>query len=177
MSPDNSKIKIFIGAIVMIILQVFLAPIISISSVIPNFLLAYTIAVVVARPDQNHLVFAFFMGLIFDFITNGPVGSMAFIMVLFAFISSLILNRISNINLTISILIIILAVFLIELCYGTFMVSLQIDSTFIDMLKFRVLPCTLYDVILGVVIFPIMVKLITPMLSHSIQNEIDNTRW
>ena len=69
---DNTNIKIYIGSLIVIFLQVFLGPIISINSVVPNMLLSYTIVCIVLRPDKMHLIFAFIMGLVYDLVCSGP---------------------------------------------------------------------------------------------------------
>ena len=53
---DNARIKIYIGSIIMVVLQLIIAPIISINAIVPNFLLAFTISCAIARPDLNHLI-------------------------------------------------------------------------------------------------------------------------
>lgn len=178
MTADNFRIKILIGAIVMVVLQLFLAPIISINAIVPNFLMAFTIVCTVARPDKSHLLFAFIMGLLFDLLSNGPVGAIAFAMVVVCFAVSFIVSKIQNINLVISIITIILAIFFTELIYGVFQMSLYVDSSFVDIIAFRVLPCTLYNVILGLIMLPILLRLLLPPISNAAYSEeIDNTRW
>lgn len=177
MLSGDFRVKLFAGSIIMVVLQLFLAPIISINAVIPNFLLAYMVACIVARPDTNHLVFAFAMGVFFDIFTSGPVGAMSFVMVIISFFVSIILRRIENVNLAISIITIILAIFCSELIYGVFQMSIFVDQSFIDILAFRVLPCALYDVILGIIMFPIVLRYLAPAVTTgNFNEEIDNTR-
>ena len=161
MRNDRSNMTIYIGALVVVALQLFLGPIISINAVVPNFLLAYTIVCIVIRPDKMHLTFAFVMGLIYDLCFNGPVGAMAFAMVVFSFIVAKILLRLEEVNLVISLLTIGLSVFFVELFYGVFQAAFAISAGFIDILAYRILPCTIYDCILALIMFVIMVRLIS----------------
>ena len=161
MRNDRSNMTIYIGALVVVALQLFLGPIISINAVVPNFLLAYTIVCIVIRPDKMHLTFAFVMGLIYDLCFNGPVGAMAFAMVVFSFIVAKILLRLEEVNLVISLLTIGLSVFFVELFYGVFQAAFAINAGFIDILAYRILPCTIYDCILALIMFVIMVRLIS----------------
>lgn len=161
MRNDRSNMTIYIGALVVVALQLFLGPIISINAVVPNFLLAYTIVCIVIRPDKMHLTFAFVMGLIYDLCFNGPVGAMAFVMVVFSFIVAKILLRLEEVNLVISLLTIGLSVFFVELFYGVFQAAFAISAGFIDILAYRILPCTIYDCILALIMFVIMVRLIS----------------
>lgn len=179
MSNDGSTLRIYISAIVVLLLQLFLAPIISINAVVPNFFLAYTIVVVVVRPDKMHIGFAFLMGLLFDLICSGPVGAMAFVMVVFSFIISKILLRLENANFVVMLLIIALSVFFVELFYGVVQVSFLLDASFVDVLFYRVLPCSLYDIILAFLMFPIMIRLISPVqyVQPEASQTVNNSRW
>ncbi len=161
MRNDRSNMVIYIGALVVLALQLFLGPVISINAVVPNFLLAYTIVCIVIRPEKMHLTFAFVMGLIYDLCFNGPVGAMAFVMVVFSFIVAKILLRLEEVNLIISLLTIGLSVFFVELFYGVFQAAFAISAGFIDILAYRILPCTIYDCILALIMFVIMVRLIS----------------
>lgn len=162
MRADNSNMKIYIGALIVIALQLFIGPIISINAVVPNLLLAYTIVCIVIRPDKMHLTFAFIMGLIFDLCFNGPVGAMAFVMVVFSFIVAKVLLRIEEVNLIISLLTIGLSVFFVELFYGVFQASISVSAGFMEIFAYRILPCTIYDLILAFVMFAIMARVIAP---------------
>ena len=66
MNRDTANTKIYVGGLIVVALQLFIGPIISINAVVPNLLLAYTIVCIVIRPEKMHLIFAFAMGLIFD---------------------------------------------------------------------------------------------------------------
>lgn len=178
MRNDFSLLRIYICGLVVVLLQLFLAPIISINAVVPNFILAYAIVVMVVRPDKMALGFAFIMGLLFDLICNGPVGSMAFVMIIVCFIICKILTRLENPNFVLMLIVIALSVLFIEFFYGVFQVSLTVNAGFIDLLAYRVLPCSLYDMILAFLMFPIMIRLISPLTYTSVpnQNSVNNSR-
>lgn len=180
MVADNTNLKIYIGAIIVILLQLFLGSIISINHVLPNFLLAYTIVCIVLRPDKIHLTFAFIMGLIYDLVFSGPVGAMSFVMVVFAFIVSKVLLRLNLINLGISLITILASVFFVELFYGIFQAAITVDASFVDILSYRVLPCSIFDVILAFIMFAIMGKILAPPIGvedDNISINSDNSRW
>lgn len=179
MKSDNVNIRVYIGALIMVLLQLFIGPIISINAIVPNLLLAYTIVCVVVRPDKMQLGFAFIMGLIFDIICGGPVGAMAFAMTVFSFIVNKVLVKIENINLLISLLIMFISVLFVEIFYGAFQISLNLSVSIIDVLAYRVLPCTIYDTILCFIMFAVMIKLIAPPVTtktDSYTNTISNSR-
>lgn len=178
MRYDSVNTKIYIGGLIVVILQLFLGPIISINAVVPNLLLAYTIVCIVIRPDKMHLIFAFVMGLIYDLCFNGPVGAMAFVMVVFSFIVAKVLLRLPEINLGISLLTIGFSVFFVELFYGILQVSIMVNASLVDVLAYRILPCTIYDVILAFIMFAIMARLIAPPVtaSDTIQSSVNEVK-
>lgn len=180
MKTDNTNMKIYIGAIIVILLQLLICSIISINHVFPNFLLAYTIVCIVLRPDKIHLTFAFIMGLIYDLVFAGPVGSMAFVMVVFAFIISKVLIKINASNLALSLLTILISVFFVEVFYGVFQAAILVDAVFVDILAYRVLPCSIFDVICAFIMFAIMGRILAPSVSINDDNlniNPDNRRW
>ena len=83
------------------------------------------------------------MGLIYDLVFSGPVGAMAFVMVVFSFIVSKILLKLPSINLGISLITILFSVFFVELFYGIFQASLTVNASFFEILSYRVVPCTI----------------------------------
>lgn len=159
---DNTNMKIYIGALIVVLLQVLLGPIISINAVVPNFLLAYAIVCIVLRPDKLHITFAFLMGFIYDLVFSGPVGAMSFVMVVFSFIVSQILLKMKVMNLGLSLLVLFLSLFFVELFYGMFQASITVSASFIEVLAYRVLPCSIFDIILAFIMFAIMGRIIAP---------------
>lgn len=171
---DSTNMKIYIGALTVILLQVLVGPIISINAVVPNFLLAYTIVCIVLRPDKLHLTFAFIMGMIYDLVFSGPVGAMAFVMVVFAFIVSKVLLKFNVMNLGISLCIIGLSSIFVEFFYGVFQASITVSAGFFDILAYRVLPCSIFDIILAFIMFAIMGRIIAPPMTVN-QDGINRT--
>ena len=128
-----------------------------------------------------HLIFAFLMGLMFDILFNGVVGVMAFVLLICCFIVSRFLLRIEEINLGISLLVVTVTIFFAEMFYGMFQAAFTVNAAILDVLSYKILPCTIYDIILAFVFFALMVRLIAPPVipgsEHSSSNQINNHRW
>lgn len=150
----------FIGAVVALLLQVVVAPNIAIFDVVPNFMLAYCLVVAIVRPRTAGLVMPFVLGLAFDLMGSGPVGAMSFLLVLATFAASRLFAIVDNGTLFMPLSILIVATLLVEMAYGLFLVSIGVDITFVEALFYRGIPCSLYDAVIGLLMFPIAMRLI-----------------
>jgi len=164
---NRGFIALVLGAVLAFCAQIIIAPNIGIFSAIPNFCVAYIVVVAIFRPTQNStLLFAFLMGLAYDLLGHGPVGVMAFLLVLVAFCVSRAFTVFDNDTLFMAIAMMIVSCFIIEILYALLMLSFGITPSFADALIFRALPCALYDCVAGLLFFPLGLKFLAAS-SHS----------
>lgn len=153
-------IVLLVGALVAVVLQIILAPNIAIFSAMPNFLLAYVMIVAILRPDTRAaLVLAFVLGLLYDLMSHTPVGSMAFLLVLFAFLASRVFSVLDNDSVFMPILIYCVAALIIEVLYAVFMLVFGVSAGVVEVLVYRALPCAIYDCVIGLILYPLMTRL------------------
>ncbi|MGI6105474.1 MAG: rod shape-determining protein MreD [Raoultibacter sp.] len=168
MSRDS--IIMIIGAAAAVILQLVVAPNIAIFSVMPNFLLAYSLVLAIVRPMNNStLIVAFVFGLLFDLMGHGPVGAMAFLMVLAAFCASRLFMVMNNSAFAMAAITLFVSFLLVETIYALFLLMFGFSAGPIDAFLYRALPCTLYDCVFGFIFYPIALRLFveTPRSSSS----------
>jgi rod shape-determining protein MreD len=134
MQPE-AKISI-VGAVVIFILQIVVAPNIALFGIVPNLLLIYAIVVAMLLPTNSSLVLAFVCGLASDLLGFGPVGSLAFLLVVAAF--ALVVNLLD----------------------ALFILGASAALSPLDAFLYRALPCTLYECVLGLLIYPLMSHLL-----------------
>ncbi|MCL2888877.1 MAG: rod shape-determining protein MreD [Eggerthellaceae bacterium] len=150
------------GAILALALQIIIAPNIAVFSAMPNFCAAYVIVVAIVRPTNNSsLLLAFLMGLAFDLLGHGPVGIMAFLLVLVAFIASRAFLVFDNDTIFMPIVMLLVGCFLVEIFYAVFMVSFGVAPGFVDAFIYKALPCAVYDCVVGLIFFPLGMKFLT----------------
>ena len=160
---DRGSIAVGVGGVIAMLLQIVIAPNIAISYAMPNFVLAYVLALAVARPARPCIACAFVMGLAFNLFAGGPVGGMAFLLVLAAFLISRAFTVVANESLFMPILAIVIASLAVEFLYGGLIVAVGSDGVgLFDAFLLRALPCALYDCVAGLVCLPLVMKFVVP---------------
>lgn len=155
-----------IGAVLVVLLQMLLAPALTIAVATPNFILAYVLVVALVCPERDTVVFAFAMGIIYDLLGSGPVGAMALVCIAFSFALSRLQRFFHNDTLFIPIVLLIAGVFLADISYGVLQIACGVDVGFLNSLIYRSLPCAVYDTVIAVVLFPLAVRVAAAFGSH-----------
>ena len=155
MNLGREGIVIAVGAVVALLLQIVVAPNIALFSAQPNFLLAYVLVVAIARPLDAGSALPFALGLVCDLLGSGPVGGYAFLFVIVSFIASRAFSVLDNDTLFMPVTIFVVATFAAEMLYG-----LGLSASPVDAFLYRALPCTLYDCVVGLVLYPIIARLL-----------------
>ncbi len=163
---NRDSIIIGIGGIVSLLLQIIVAPTISVMFAMPNFILIYVGIVAMIRPEGWVYGMAFVLGLAYDLLGNNPVGLMAallLIVVLFASRAFLLFN---NDTVFIPLMVSMVSSILVEAVYAMFLLLFGLDVALGDALLLRALPCALYDCAMGLIIFPILTHFLVPLDNH-----------
>ena len=155
MNLGREGVVIAVGAVVALLLQIVVAPNIALFSAQPNFLLAYVLVVAIARPLDAGSVLPFALGLV-----CGPVGGYAFLFVIVSFIASRAFSVLDNDTLFMPVTIFVVATFAAEMLYGALLIGLGLSASPVDAFLYRALPCTLYDCVVGLVLYPIIARLL-----------------
>ena len=169
MSPLAEKWRIAIGAVVAVLLQVVVAPNINVLSAMPNFVLCYVVAVSVANARNVGYVMPFVCGLVYDLVGSGPVGAMAFVCVAVTFFASLAFQAFDNETLFIPLAIVLVSCFVGDAVYGLLMIACGVDVSLLDALLYVCLPCGLYDTVLSMIAYPLVLRFV---LKGKPQNEM-----
>ena len=161
MSLEPSRVPVIIAAVIIVLLQALVAPNIAVFGITPNFILAYSLVIALLQPHNPPYITSFVLGLIFSFMGGGPVGSLAFCLVLATFVCTRISTVLSIDTPFMYIALLVVSTFAVELVYGILLMICGLPGTFGDVLVYRVLPCGLYDSIIGLILFLIMSRLVT----------------
>lgn len=147
------RIAIIVGAVLATLLQVLLAPHIPIAYAIPNFMVAYCMAVSVVRASEISPVLPFLLGLLYDLMSGGPVGAMAFTLTLFSMLSAWLFQRANNDTRFMAIAVLVMSILFVELTYGMVYLLFGYAAGFIEAIVYRIVPCFLYDAVIAVVLY------------------------
>ncbi len=151
-----------VGSLVVIVLQLFLAPYIRVFAAVPNFLVAFTLAVAVVRPTSFSCILPFVLGLVFDFVGGGPVGAMAFTLTLVSTLASRLFQHVDNDSLFMAFAVMAASALLVEALYAVFILVLGSSVSFVDAFAYRVLPCFVYNVVISFIAYPIVARFARP---------------
>lgn len=160
MNLTRESIIVAVGAVIAMLLQIVVAPNIALFSAQPNFLLAYVLVVAIVRPQEAGPVLPFVLGLVCDLLGAGPLGGFAFLFVIVSFVSSRAFSVLDNDTLFMPLTIFVIATFVVEMLYGALLIALGLSASPVDAFLYRALPCTLYDCVIGLVLYPIIARLL-----------------
>lgn len=81
----REKLVPLVSAAVVVLLQIVVAPVIAIYSVVPSFIVAFVIVLSIVRPEDTTYVYAFVMGIISDLFTQVPFGLTPLLLLIISF--------------------------------------------------------------------------------------------
>lgn len=149
----RQMVVIGVGAVLMVLLQIIVAPGISIGHATPNLLLVYALASALVVPRPANLVLPFLLGLLFDLMGGGPLGTMAFVLLVMCAFVSWVYVRFENDSLFIPLVLLVFGVLFSEILYGVIIVLCGYPTTIGEALLYRSLPCALYNIALALAVF------------------------
>ena len=152
------RMIIVVGAVVAVLLQAFLAPHVAIGYAVPNILAAYCLSIAIVRADSAGPVLPFVLGLLYDLMSGGPVGAMAFSLTVFSMVASAVFQRANNDTVFMAVAVLLASVLLVELTYGMFYLLFGYSANFLEALAYRVFPCFVYDAVLALVIYLVLAR-------------------
>lgn len=167
MAIERHTVIVLVGAVIALLLQIMVAPTIALFHAVPNFMLAFVLVVAIARPDEAGILLPFALGLIYDLLGTGPLGGMALLFMLVSFVAAKIFMILDNDTLFMPLIILIVATLTVEVMYGGLLILLGLPVTPLDALLYRALPCSLYDCVFALIMYPIMVRLLRETTSFS----------
>lgn len=148
-----------LGALIVLLAQIIIAPNIVIVSAMPNFILAYVLVLAITRSTQRStLVFSFVLGLSYDFLSHGPVGAMALLCVLAAYFVSRVFTVLANDTLFMPITCMVVGAIVVELLYASFMMAFGIETSLLSAFLYKALPCALYDCVIALILYPLALR-------------------
>jgi rod shape-determining protein MreD len=155
-----------------VLLQVMVAPYISIGSISPNFLMITVIIVALAEGSNAGTTLGFVAGLIFDLLGAGPVGPMAMVLSVVGYVTGLIHENLFAEGWLLPVAIITVATFSSEILYMIVVLFLGTQSTFWGAFIGIVLPSTLYNAVCATIICPLLTRVLRDNSSPVIYSSI-----
>lgn len=158
----RDHIFVIVGAILALVLQIVVAPHIALYGAMPNFIVVYAIALGLVRAESFGCVLPFVLGLVYDFASGGPVGPMAFSLLLFSYLAARIFVAADNDTLFMPILIMAVTLLLVEVTYASLILLLGYGAGPMQVFLYRTVPCYLYDCVAALLVYPLMARVFPP---------------
>lgn len=152
MSRSVLQAIIIVGAI---LLQLLVAPNIAIAGATPNFLLIAVVVIAISSGPQQGSIAGFGLGLLFDLLESGPIGPWALVLTLIGFLAGSLQRNIFAESWRLPVTIVLIASFLAQVLYGIVLVLVGSDIGFWASFLHRMLPATLYNAVVSLVLMPI----------------------
>ncbi|WP_165246629.1 rod shape-determining protein MreD [Adlercreutzia sp. ZJ141] len=159
MTPASAGVMKAVGAVIALILQVALAPNIALFGSFPCIPLVYVMALGVADPANASIALSFLTGLACDLLGSGPVGALAFLFLLAHVATARVFLVLDNDALFMPFAIMFAGMFAVETLYGFLLVALGLPVSLLDAFLNRAAPCALYDCVVAVIVYPLLVVL------------------
>ena len=172
MFDEQVNLVVPIGALAAVLLQLVLAPNVAIFHAVPNFMLAFVLVTAIVKGQQAGFALPFAMGLLFDLFGGGPVGAMAFLLVLASFAASRLFSVINNDTLFMPLTVLVVATLAVEMFYGLFLIWFGYDVAALQAFIYRGLPCALYDSVIGLLLYPLAMRFMSGQAQQPGMNQL-----
>lgn len=155
MTISRDTIILIIGCVVALLMQIIVAPFVSFMNAVPNFVLVFSLAYSVVRPDSEMALAAFLLGLGYNLFCGGVVGFMSILLILATLVVTRSFVVLNNASLFMPFVLIAIAALVVEVLVGICAASIT-DVGVFEAVVFRSIPCALYDSIVGLILYPIL---------------------
>ncbi len=148
-----------IFSLVVVVLQVVFAPILTVSSAVPSFIVAFVLVLSIMRRPDTTCVYAFVLGLIADLLSHTPVGLTPLLLLIAVFCLSRVFEVLDDTSLAMPIIALAVTLLAFELVFAIALMILGYQGSFFDIVAQRVLPATILNALAAALLFVIMRRL------------------
>ena len=156
----RETLTILAGAVVAVALQVVISPNIAIFQAQPSFLIVYTLVLAMIAPGDALYVTAFALGLVGDLLGYGPVGALPLILIVSSFVAARVHATFANGMVVVPLVTLMVTSMLVEMVYAVFVLAFGLQASPVDAFLYRAVPSSLYDCVIGLLLYPLMTRVI-----------------
>jgi len=145
-----------VGSLAAFLLQVMIAPALAVNDVVPNLMLVFVVLTAMTHDTTRATAVGFVLGLLYDFVSQGPIGTMTLVFTLLGYSVSSLNKGMFSENWIIELVTLFVAAFFGELLHSVVLAIIGYDGDFLSSLVMRALPGMVYDTVFGLILFPIL---------------------
>jgi rod shape-determining protein MreD len=135
-----------------VVLQLVVAPAITLFGVVPNFILATVIITAIHNGPVRSVVMGFVLGLVFDFCSLGPLGAMTLVLTILSYAVSSLNKGVFTGGIVVDMIILLAALIAGEFLISVIYAIVGANPEFLLSLVQRVLPAIAYDALIGLIL-------------------------
>lgn len=158
MNLSRESIALIVAGVAAFVLQIVLAPYISISAAMPNFVVVFVMLCAVVRAQSFGCVMPFVLGLLYDFLSGNIVGGMALALMVSAVLAARVFAVLQNDTLFMPLAVLALGSLMVELLYAIVLLAAGYNAGILEAFVFRALPCALYDSVVAFLLYPLAAR-------------------
>ena len=151
----RDRVSMIVGVLIVFVLQIVLAPNIAIFSIVPNFLAAYALVVAIVRPQNSAVVLGFVLGMIYDILGYGPMGSLALLLVIATFCITQVFSVLDADSPSMTLVLLLVSLLAVELVYALILLLFGMVDSLGAAIIYRALPCALYNCVPALIFYPL----------------------
>ncbi|MCL2806798.1 MAG: rod shape-determining protein MreD [Coriobacteriia bacterium] len=139
-------------ALIAVVLQLIVAPAITIAGVVPNFIMVAAVILAMHHAPVRSMLTGFFLGFIYDLCSLGPMGAMTLVLTILSFIVSSINKDAIGGGVLVEIFVLFAVVTLGELLTSVIYSVAGVNPEFLLSLIYRVLPAIVINTVIGCIL-------------------------
>jgi rod shape-determining protein MreD len=142
------------------VLQVSLAPQLTVFGVVPNFLFLVVVTIALTQGPVSGGVAGFVGGLLFDLLNAGVVGPFALVLAVVGYVAGTLNANLFAEGWLLPVTVVAVAGLATEVAHGVVLAVLGTGPRFWDAFLTVMLPSTIYHTALAVIVFPLLARLL-----------------
>lgn len=153
------RASIIVASIIAVVLQIFLAPHMTIANGVPNFPVVLCMVLAILNPRFYSYFLPFVLGLVYDIVSGGPIGAMAFSLTACSALAAWFFARMNNDTIFMALANLAVGILVVEMCYGVILLISGYGTNPFDAFAFRTLPCFVYDLVLALLVYLVVSRI------------------
>lgn len=173
----RDKMLPVIFAAVIVVIQIVFGPILTMFSVVPNFIVPFVLVLSIMRGSDGTYIYAFVLGLIHDLLVQTPLGLTSLLLLIAVFALTRAFEVLDRSTVAMPLIALAVCSFIYELLFMIVLLITGYAGGFFELLVARVLPCTVFDVLISVILYFIMGRFSFEQDNHSAWRVSDQARF
>jgi rod shape-determining protein MreD len=149
----RTKLVPLVSAAIIVLLQIVIAPLIAIYSVVPNFIVAFVLVLSIVRREDTTYLYAFVLGLISDLLSTVPFGLTPLLLLLISFVFSRVFEVLDKSSFAMVLASCAVALLFYQIVVVIVQIILGYPAGFFELLVARALPGTVFDLIICAILY------------------------